>query len=176
MSETCDRPVLRDRLSLQERLEIEEFLSQEARLADQSLYSEWESLVDDDMVYWVPTLEGAQYPPGKRASIIYDNRSRLATRIRQLNTGVRHAQVPASPMARLLTNFEIERLETEGEYRVRCKMVIYENRIQSTNDVYPWAANVEYRLRRGADSFKMFYKAVFLVNANQPVPGLSFII
>ena len=35
-----------------------DFLYLEARLADESRYLEWEALVEDDMVYWVPRGEG----------------------------------------------------------------------------------------------------------------------
>lgn len=163
------------RVSVEERLEIEDFLTLEARLADESRYSEWEALVDDDMVYWVPTAESAEFEPGAKTSIIYDNRSRVATRIRQLNTGKRHSQVPVSPMARMLTNIEVERTGDDS-YTARCNMVVYEHRIQSTRELYTWPARVEYRLRRGDGGLKMFFKGVRLVIAAQAVPGLAFII
>ena len=41
-------------LSVEDRLQVEAFLYKEARLADESRYSEWEALVDDDMHYWIP--------------------------------------------------------------------------------------------------------------------------
>ena len=62
----CERHGLSDA----ERREIEAFIAREALFADESRYSEWEALVDDDMVYWVPTLEGAQFEPGKKIAII----------------------------------------------------------------------------------------------------------
>jgi len=162
-------------LSEADRLQIEAFIAREAMLADESRYSEWEALVDDDMVYWVPTLEGAKHPIGTKIAIIFDNRSRVATRIRQLNTGKRHSQVPASPMVRLQSNFHIEPL-SDGAFSVKCSQVLHEYRIQSTRELYTWPARVEYRLRRGPDGLKMFYKAVFLVAAADALPGLPFLI
>ena len=88
------------------RREIEAFLFLEARLADESRYAEWEALLTGDMHYWVPN-GAADYDPATRLSFINDNRSRLATRIRQLQTGLRHAQTPVSPMRRLIANIEI---------------------------------------------------------------------
>jgi len=35
-----------------------DFLYLEARLADESRYLDWEALVEDDMIYWVPRGEG----------------------------------------------------------------------------------------------------------------------
>ena len=79
-----------------ERREIEAFVFHEARLADTSQYGEWEALVTEDMHYWVPAGP-ALGDPAAGLSYINDNRARLATRIRQLQTGKRHAQNPASP-------------------------------------------------------------------------------
>lgn len=155
--------------------EIASFIAREAMYADESRYSEWEALVDDDMIYWVPTLEGAKYPPGKKIAIIYDNRSRVATRIRQLNTGKRHSQVPASPMVRLQSNFLFETI-AEGAFCVKCSQVLHEYRLQSTRELYTWPARVEYRLRRGPDGLKMFFKGVYLVAAADALPGLPFLI
>ena len=44
-------------ITIEERMQVEEFLFKEARLADESRYSDWEALVDDDMHYWVPIEE-----------------------------------------------------------------------------------------------------------------------
>ena len=82
-----------------ERAELEAFVYREARLADESAYDEWESLLADDMHYWVP-VGAADYDPSTRLSFINDNRRRLATRLRQLRSGQRHAQTPPSPMRR----------------------------------------------------------------------------
>lgn len=162
-----------------ERIEIEEFLAYEALLADESRYSEWEALLDDDMVYWVPTREGAQHLPGEKISIIFDNRTRLATRVRQLNTGKRHSQVPASPMVRVLSNFHIEvGGDEDGRevFTVRCSQILYEYRIQSTRELVTWPARVEYRLRRNGGELRIHYKAVFLAAASDALPGLPFLI
>ncbi len=167
----CERHGLSDA----ERREIEAFIAREALFADESRYSEWEALVDDDMVYWVPTLEGAQFEPGKKIAIIYDNRSRVATRIRQLNTGKRHSQVPASPMVRVQSNFHIEVIG-EDAFSVKCSQVLHEYRIQSTRELYTWPARVEYRLRRKADGLRMYFKAVYLISGADALPGLPFLI
>lgn len=162
-------------VTVEERWEIQEFLALEARLADESRYSEWEALVDDDMIYWVPTAEGAVLPPGEKISIIFDNRTRVATRIRQLNTGKRHSQVPASPMVRTQTNFQFE-VTGQDTYTVFCAQILHEYRIQSTREMYTWPARVEYRLRRRDNALKMYFKGVYLVSASDPLPGLPFII
>ena len=151
------------------------FLFEEARLADESRYLEWEQLVDDDMVYWVPRGEG-NFDPEKHISITYDNRRRLANRIRQLDTGRRLSQKPPSPMRRLLSNIEVTR-EPNGEYRLFCNFALFELQIQATNALQGWPGRTEYRLRnREGRGLVMFFKKVTLVNGAGPVPSIAFLL
>jgi len=75
------------------------FLYQEARLADEARYAEWLALWTDDGVYWVPATTDPGANPDRHLSHIYDNRTRLETRIKLLQTGVRYSQEPASTHA-----------------------------------------------------------------------------
>ena len=154
--------------------EIERFLYREAELADESRYSEWEALVDDDMYYWIPRGEG-EFDRRKELSITADNRTRLANRIRQLNTGARHAQVPPSPMRRLISNIDVSKTAS-GEYSVRYNFALFEMRIQSTGHLQLWAGRMEFHLRRGPQGLRMFYKRVSLINGNEPIPSIGFIL
>ena len=76
--------------------EVEAFLFREARLADEFQLDEWEALLTDDFHYWVPAgrIVGE---PAEQLSYLNDNRTRVATRIRQLKTGKRLSQLPFSP-------------------------------------------------------------------------------
>ncbi len=154
--------------------EIEEFVYREARLADESRYGEWEELVDDDMMYWIPRGEGG-FDMEKHVSVIADNRNRLRRRIKQLQTGARYAQVPVSPMRRLVSNIEAKPI-ADDEFNVQCNFVLYELRIQSTNNIEIWPGRIEYKLRRSEDGFKMFLKKVMLVNGDMPLPSLAFLL
>lgn len=168
-------------VSNDEQRQIEAFLYREARLADESRYEAWEALVDDDMYYWVPTGDNKE-GGGFQVSVTADNRQRLATRIAQLKTGMRHSQLPVSPMRRVLSNIEIEAVEDPvklgaREYRVGANFVLYELRAQSTHKMEVWPGRVEYGLRAGdAGDFKMFSKKVMLVHASEPLSTLGFII
>ncbi len=156
------------------RRDIEAFVYLEARLADESRYDEWEALVTDDMHYWVPFGPG-DYEPGTRVSYINDNRARLGTRIRQLATGVHHAQDPPSSMRRVVSNIEI--LSAEGdEFEVGSNFVLYEHAVQATGHLRLWAGRATHCLRRTADGLRMAAKKVELVNSTSPLPNLPFII
>jgi benzoate/toluate 1,2-dioxygenase beta subunit len=156
------------------RREIEDFLFHEAMLADESRYEEWEALVTDDIHYWVPSGTG-DYEPGTRLSFLNDNRTRLATRIRQLATGVRYSQVPKSPMRRMISNIQV--LDIDGdEYEVASNFVLYEHAVQATGDIRVWAGRTTHRLRRTDEGLRIAAKKVELVNSTEALPNLSFII
>ena len=157
------------------RREIEDFLYLEARLADESRYQEWEALVTDDMHYWVPKGR-ADYDPATRLSYINDNRARLATRIRQLETGLRHAQTPASPMRRLLSNIELLPAQADGDYRAAANFVLYELAAQSTHALRLWPGRATYRLRRIDGGLRMAQKIVELVSASEPQANMAFLL
>ena len=163
-----------DRVSENERREIEDFLYMEARLADESRYAEWEALVEDDMYYWIPRGEG-DFDRNRHLSITADNRNRLTNRIKQLRTGKRHAQVPPSPMRRMVSNIEAWR-RAPGEYTVTCNFVLYEMRIQSTHHLQVWAGRMEFHLRRRGSALRMFFKRVSLINGDEPIPSIAFLL
>src|SRR5499426_4747549 len=90
---------------------VVEFLHREARLADEGRYAEWLALWTEDAVYWVPATTDPAADPDKHLSHIYDNRARLETRIKLLQTGHRYSQEPPSPMRRLISNIEVAAAE-----------------------------------------------------------------
>ncbi len=156
--------------------EIEAFLYLEARLADESRWRDWEALCTDDMHYWVPKGR-ADYDPATRLSFVNDNRARLATRIRQLETGKRYAQTPVSPMRRVVSNIEVLAVDAAAnEYLVGANFVLYELAVQATGQLRLWPGRTTYRLRRIDGVLHMAQKIVELVNASQPLPNLAFLI
>ena len=151
--------------------EVEQFLFQEARLADEHRYEEWEALWTDDAVYWVPA-NGEDIDPEMQMSIVYDNRSRIGLRIRQLLSGKRYTQDPKSKLRRIVGNIEL--LARDGdEIRVGANMMIFES---SARGETTWGARNEYTLRRHGDGFKMARKKVALVNNDRAIYTMSFLV
>ena len=95
---------------------------------------------------------------------------------------MRHAQLPASPLCRVLSNIEIEKLaepsqEGAREYAVRANSILYEMRIQSTQTLEVWPARLEYKVRAdAAGNWKLFFKKDMLVNGSEPLSTLGFLI
>jgi 3-phenylpropionate/cinnamic acid dioxygenase small subunit len=152
--------------------EAEQFVYREARLADAHDYDAWEALWTDDAVYWVPAGGESAVDPTTQISILFDNRSRIGTRVRQLKTGRRHSQSPPSSLCRLMTNVELLG-EHAGDAVVGAAMLVVESRDRGTTI---WAGRCEYRLRRVDGQLGMSWKKVTLVDRDRPLHTLSFLI
>lgn len=154
-----------------DRSEIEAFLFREARLADESRYEEWGALWTDDAVYWVPANED-DYDPTHHVSIIYDDRNRIQDRIDRLKSGSAWAQQPQSRLRRLISNIEIESL-SNGEFEVRSNFALGE--IRRGRQTTYFAAQI-HRLRETSDGLRMAGKKVMLINNDEPINNLSFLV
>lgn len=154
---------------------VADFLYLEARLADEARYAEWLELWTDDGVYWVPATTDPGADPERHLSHIYDNRARIETRVKLLQTGVRHSQEPASQMRRLVSNIEVE-AATDGELVAGSNFILAELAVQARRELHWWAGRVIHRLRRVDGRLRMSRKTVVLVNAAEPLPNLAFLI
>lgn len=151
---------------------IEQFLFREARLADDGDYDGWESLWTDDGVYWIPA-NGDDIDPERQMSIVYDNRSRIALRVRQLKHDKRHSQNPRSRLRRLLANIEILESDDDGGVVVGANFIVYESRDRGTT---VWGGRNEYRLRQVDGQWRMARKKVMLVDNDRPLSTLAFLV
>jgi 3-phenylpropionate/cinnamic acid dioxygenase small subunit len=151
---------------------VTQFVYREARLQDEHQYVAWEALWTDDGVYWVPA-NGSDIDPEKEMSIIYDNRSRIALRVRQLLTGKHHTQSPQSRLRRIVSNIELLDDPPGGDISVASNSMIFES---SLRDDTLWAARNEYRLRHVDGELRMAYKKVILVNNDKALYTLSFLV
>lgn len=154
---------------------VTDFLYKEARLADEARYAEWLALWTDDGVYWVPATTDPGADPERHLSHIYDNRARIDTRVKLLQTGVRHSQEPASLMRRLISNIEVTRAEN-GELAAESNFILAELAVQAKHELHWWAGRATHRLRRVEGRLRMVRKTVVLVNAAEPLPNLAFLI
>src|SRR5271166_4332087 len=159
-----------------DRHSVEQFLYQEARLADEGDYDAWEALWADDALYWVP-IDGEGGDPGRQMSVIYDNRRRIATRLKQVRTGKRYAQAPPSNLRRLLSNVEFlgGRANSGGgvDLEVAANFIVLESRARGN---HLWGGRVTYRVRRQDGELRLAYKKVVLVDNGRPIPTLGFLI
>jgi len=153
-----------------DRAAVEQFLYREARLQDEHRYNDWEAMwADTDTLYWVPRREDAD--PTKEVSYIFDNRSRLASRIRQLNTGVRHSQAPQSGLRRIISNIEI--YDSEEGIEVLSNFILVESRRRLLTT---WAGKTAHLLVHTNGELRIKRKTVILVNSDEAIGNLAFLV
>ncbi len=154
-----------------DRHQIENFLYREARLMDEHAYDEWLSLWAEDALYWVPCNED-DIDPQRHVSIIYDNRARLEDRIERMKSGAAYAQDPKSRLRRMVSNVEVEEGDN-GEVTVYSNFNLTELR-RGRQDTF--AGRTIHKLRPQGASFKIAYKKVLLVNNDEVIDNLTFLI
>ena len=156
--------------------EVTQFLYREARHADENDYDAWESLWTDDALYWVPA-NGADTDPESNVAVIYDNRNRISTRLKQVRTGKRYAQAPPSDLRRIIGNVELlggrENKDGGVDLEVGANFLAFESR-QRENEL--WGGRVTYRLRKVDGAIRLVYKKVVLVDNDKAIPTLAFLI
>ena len=151
--------------------EVSQFIYREARHQDNHEYDAWEALWTDDGVYWIPA-NGEAGDPEQEMSIIYDNRSRIALRVRQFHTGKRYSQSPRSPLRRVISNVEV--LENDGtDLVVTANAIVFE--AHARGDTL-WGSRNEYRLRREDGVLRMAGKKVVLTNNERALYSMAFLI
>ncbi|HEX3705053.1 MAG TPA: aromatic-ring-hydroxylating dioxygenase subunit beta [Mycobacteriales bacterium] len=152
---------------------IEQFLYREARHADESDYDAWESLWTDDAIYWVPA-DDPDSDPNTTVSVIFDNRSRISTRLKQLRTGKRYAQAPASQLRRVISNVEVIGEDpATAEVEVAANFLLFESKARGSE---LWGGRTTYRLRAVDGEIRLAYKKVVLVGLDKPLATLGFLI
>jgi 3-phenylpropionate/cinnamic acid dioxygenase small subunit len=144
----------------------EQFLFHEAHLLDTQRYEEWLGLFTDDATYWVP-LEQSQQDPQQTSSLIYDDRTLLEIRVKQMRHPRAHARAPLPRTVHQVSNIVVEDLV------VRSALTVVEFR----NDKQRiWAGLVEHRLVRKGGTFRIARKRIDLVNSEGELEGLAILL
>jgi 3-phenylpropionate/cinnamic acid dioxygenase small subunit len=153
-----------------DRVQVEQFIFHEARLMDENRYDEWLELWDDNALYWVPSNRD-DLDPQREVSLIYDDRIRLGARILRLKSGAAYAQDPKSRMRRVISNIELA--EADGEITTESNFMLAELR-RGKQDIF--AGRTIHRLRLKDGAFRMAYKKVMLVNNDEYIDNLTFLV
>jgi 3-phenylpropionate/cinnamic acid dioxygenase small subunit len=127
--------------------EIEDFLYREADLLDERHYDEWLALLADDVRYWMPMrrnvkvddLEREFTREGRDISWFDEGKDTLTRRVRQIQTGIHWAEEPVSRISHLISNIHLVEVtpsaEEPVEVSVRCRFLVYRNRVETETDI-----------------------------------------
>src|SRR5262245_6316927 len=150
---------------------IERFLYREALLMDEHQFNAWLARWDNPARYWVPCNED-DIDPARQVSIIYDDHARLVQRIERLKSGSVQAMDPKPRMRRVISNIEVEPIDN-GKLTVRSNFILCMAR---ANTQQLWCGRSIHGLVREHDSFRISEKKVLLINSDQEMPLLQFLI
>jgi benzoate/toluate 1,2-dioxygenase subunit beta len=153
------------------RSDAEDFLYREARMLDDRNYREWSEMFTDDATYWIP-CNGDGTDPKREISLAFDNLKRLKDRVERLESGLAHAQLPPSRTKRLVSNVQIEQAG-ENEAMILSGFILYELR-RSKERIF--AGRYEHRLRRIDGDWRIASKKVVLINNDEVIDNLTFIV
>ena len=152
--------------------DVEAFLYHEANLLDDRQYEEWLDLLTDDVRYWVPMRRNVKFGElereftreGQDINWFDEGKTTLTQRVRQILTGVHWAEEPLSRLSHLVTNVEITEATPSaadaGEVSLRCRFIIYRNRVATETDIL--VGRREDRLRRVEGQWRIAQRQVFL--------------
>ena len=166
--------------------DAEQLLFREARLLDSRRYEEWLELFSDDGIYWVPVRydDRDEAPEDHRTDVhlIYDDANRRSERVwRTLHTPVLD-QNPPSRTIHMISNVEVDpQLLDDGSTRVFCCQLISEMRPGARgqiglNEPRQLTARGEYHLRRVGERWLIGLKKLRLLQADQPMYNLTFLV
>ena len=148
--------------------EVERFLYQEARLLDTQRLEDWLALFTEDASYWVPLVQG-QADPYTHSSIIHDDHTLRAIRVRQYAHPRAHARLPLTRTMHQVGNVLLLDHSAQS-IRVASTLVLVEYRQERQRH---WGALVEHTLRRTASGLRIAAKRVDLTNSEAELEGIS---
>jgi 3-phenylpropionate/cinnamic acid dioxygenase small subunit len=163
------------------RADAEALIYRECRLLDQLDLEEWLTLFTEDGIYWLPIADGDPGEAAELISIVYDDAERRSERVyRTLHTPVLD-QNPRSRTVHLVGNVEVGEPDPEGDTPVLCSQIVAELRPGGQaqvglNRTRVFAARCEYRLRPGPSGWRIALKKVLLLDADQPLYNLTFVL
>jgi benzoate/toluate 1,2-dioxygenase beta subunit len=152
------------------RAAFEEFIVHEASLLDARRFRDWMGLFAEDGTYWVPAVPD-QKSPFDQASLFYDDRDLMKTRIDRLDHPRIHVQTPPSRTAHLVGNVVIEDSDAaRNEYVIGSTVIMAEYRDDAQR---VFAGRQHHRLRRSGDSFRIVQKRVDLINCDSAFDAMA---
>ena len=126
--------------------EIEQFLYQEAELLDERQFEDWLDLLTEDIRYWMPMRRNVKFGEldreftreGQDINWFDEGKDTLVRRVNQILTGVHWAEEPLSRICHSVSNVQVLKatpsVSQATEVNVKCRFMIYRNRVQTETD------------------------------------------
>ncbi len=151
--------------------EVERFLFHEARLMDEHRYDDWLALwMLDDATYWIPA-NADDIDPMQNVSVIYDRGGQIRNRIRRLKETL-WLKERAPRLKRIVGNIMVESASGH-DLTVSSNFILAE--LHRGSQII-WAGTTLHVLIAQSESFRIKSKKILLLNNNEALPNMLFLI
>ena len=155
-------------ISLQEAAE---FVWREADLLDRYDYKPWLAMWTEGGLYVIPIERDAGIDYADALNIAYDDAEMREARVKRLRSGFSMSSAPPARTARTASRF-VRTAETADGLEIRCAQHIVEYKFERTRIL---AADMTYRLVRREGGLRLDYKEVRLINSDEYVWGIGYL-
>ncbi len=158
------------KLNSQLLTDVTAFLNIEADMLDNKEYQEWLDLWLESGLYIVP-VDHNTTDYANTLNVAYDDHEMRHLRIERLTGGNAISTQLGEKTVRTLSRVRILD-DDEGIVKARCAYSLYEN---NKNGLRCYPANVEFKLVRDGDSFKIAQKVVRVMKSSQHLTTVSYL-
>ena len=149
-----------------------EFIWREAEMLDRHEYTPWLALWTEDGQYVIPIEQDEKVEAVDALNIAYDDAEMRQARVKRLRSGFAMSSAPAARTARSVSRFVVVS-DTQDCLTVRCVQHIVEYKFERTRIL---ASENVYRLLRTSAGIALAYKEVRLINSDDPLWGIGYLI
>jgi 3-phenylpropionate/cinnamic acid dioxygenase small subunit len=155
------------------KADMEDFLYAEADLLDNRQFRDWLNLLAEDMTYFMPIRRNVKFGQhaqrentvqGSGISWFDEDKWTLTKRVDQILTGVHYAEEPLSRVTHMVSNVQVlgatPSLEAPQEVEVRCRFLVYQNRIEY--ETYTFVGKRTDLIRKTLDGWKIARREILL--------------
>jgi len=150
---------------------VSAFIDYENDLLDAKQYDQWLPLWQEDGVYVVP-IDTSDDDYVSRLNYAYDDADMRRMRVARLLSGESVSVESNGGTIRLTSRLRVNETET-NVIEARCALLINESRLGVLKQ---YVANIEYQLVPNGDSFFIKQKVVKLINAEDYLRTISYIL
>jgi len=147
------------------------FVWAENELLDRLAYRDWLRLWDPDGLYVIPIDRDA--PDAAEAlNIAYDNQEMREARAKRLLSGFSMSSAPPARTVRTASRFVVEASDARS-ITLRCGQMLVEYKYGRTRTL---GADLTYTLVRSPDGLKMARKTILLLNSDEDLFGIGYLL
>ena len=147
------------------------FIWAEADMLDRLDYKAWLSLWTDEGRYIIPT-ERSVDDYDDRLNVVNDDAEMRAARVKRLLSGFSMSSAPPARTVRTVSRF-VPRAGDDGGLTLRAAQILAEYKYERMRIL---AADIDYRIVRDADGLRIDRKIVTLVNCDDFLHGIGYLL